>query len=79
MEIAVALREIRRYQRDFTLLLPKLPFQRVVKEVMNDMAPGKQFRIQRSALEALQEAAEAAIVTEFESKYSYIIVIFILI
>ncbi|KAF7876636.1 hypothetical protein EAF04_001721 [Stromatinia cepivora] len=59
----VALREIRRYQKSTELFIPKLPFRRLVKEIMHDHGS---FRIQSSALEALQEAAESTIVTEFE-------------
>ncbi|KAF7960185.1 hypothetical protein EAE96_001783 [Botrytis aclada] len=59
----VALREIRQYQMSAELLMPKLPFNRLVKEIMHKYDP---FRIQRSAVEALQEAAECTIITEFE-------------
>lgn len=64
--LAVALREIRRYQSSADLLIPKLPFSRLVKEIMTSITPG--LRIQRLALNAIQEAAEAILVTEFESK-----------
>ena len=60
-----ALREIRRYQKSTELLIRKAPFQRLVRQVMNDMF-GDNFRIQTSALEALQEAVEAYIVGFFE-------------
>ncbi|TEY54961.1 hypothetical protein BOTCAL_0234g00160 [Botryotinia calthae] len=60
----VALREIRQYQMTTELCIPKLPFRRLVKEIMHSHCPG--FRIQSSALAALQEAAESTIVTEFE-------------
>lgn len=60
----VALREVRRYQKSTELLLKKLPFQRLVR----DIARGQKtdIRLQRSALEALQEAAEAYLVGLFE-------------
>lgn len=51
----VALREIRRYQKSTDLLLKKLPFQRLVKEIFQDYG---EFRLQKTACEALQEAAE---------------------
>jgi len=60
-----ALREIRRYQKSTELLIRKAPFQRLVRQVMNDMF-GDNFRIQTSALEALQEAVEAYMVGFFE-------------
>lgn len=61
---ALALREIRRYQKSDKLLLPKACFERVCREVFEDVKPG--YRLQSSALEALQEAAERFVVTVFE-------------
>ena len=60
----VALREIRRYQRSTELLIRKLPFQRIVKEITNEIKTG--FRFQSNAMLALQEATEAYIVGLFE-------------
>ena len=59
----VALREIRRYQKSTDLLLRKLPFQRLVREVANEM---KAVRFQANAIAALQEATEAYVVALFE-------------
>ena len=56
-----ALKEIRRFQKSTELLLRKLPFARLVKEVMQHF-PNKEYRWQASALLALQEAAEAHLV-----------------
>ncbi|CAM9982407.1 unnamed protein product, partial [Heterosigma akashiwo] len=60
----VALREIRRYQKSTELLIRKLPFQRLVREI----APTFRYdlRFQGSAVLALQEAAEAYLVGLFE-------------
>lgn len=67
-----ALREIKYYQKQTALILPKAPFRRVVNEVACDIARdlGLQhdFRWQQTALDALQEATEAALVGFFESK-----------
>ncbi|BGP41266.1 histone H3.1 [Rhodotorula kratochvilovae] len=52
----VALREIRRYQKSTDLLLRKLPFQRLVREIAEACSAG--LRWQASALLALQEATE---------------------
>ena len=41
----VALREIRRYQKSFELLIPKLPFARLVREVTQTVSPTKDVRI----------------------------------
>lgn len=63
----VALREIRHFQRTTSLLLPSLPFERLAREVTSYFLPrGVEFRWQRRALEALQEAAEAYLVSIFE-------------
>lgn len=60
----VALREIRRYQKSTDLLIRKLPFQRLVREIAQDFK--NDLRFQSSAILALQEAAEAYLVSLFE-------------
>jgi histone H3 len=60
----VALREIRRYQKSTDLLIRKLPFQRLVRQIVQDM--GLEFRFQSTALLNLQEASEAYLVGLFE-------------
>jgi len=60
----VALREIRRYQKSTELLIRKLPFQRLVREIAQDFKTD--LRFQSSAVLALQEAAEAYLVNLFE-------------
>ena len=60
----VALREIRRYQKSTELLIRKLPFQRLVREIAQDFKTD--LRFQSSAIAALQEAAEAYLVGLFE-------------
>ncbi|KAM3417498.1 hypothetical protein BST61_g5740 [Cercospora zeina] len=64
----VALKEIRRYQKSTELLVAKLPFSRLVREVcMNVAPPGSEVtRWQSQAIQALQEAAEAFLVHLFE-------------
>merc|ERR1719265_301 len=60
----VALREIRKIQKGSGLLLQKAPFQRLVR---SDLGPLKQTcRFKRSALAAVQEAAEAYAVSTLE-------------
>eukprot|EP00040_Diaphanoeca_grandis_P031407 m.187920 g.187920 ORF g.187920 m.187920 type:complete len:152 (-) comp32323_c0_seq1:358-813(-) len=61
-----ALQEIRRYQKSTDLLLRKLPFSRVVKEVAQQLYSGPPLRWQVTALMALQEASEAFLVHLFE-------------
>lgn len=60
----VALREIRRYQKSTELLIRKLPFQRIVKEIASSFK--SELRFQANAVAALQEAAEAYLVALFE-------------
>ena len=60
----VALREIRKYQRSTEHLIRRAPFQRLVREIISTYMTS--WRIQATALEALQEAAESYLVTLFE-------------
>ena len=63
----VALREIRKHQKSQDLLIRKLPFQRLVREIMQLLgAHGADMRIQSTAVLALQEASEAYLVGLFE-------------
>ena len=61
----VALRQIRKYQHSTELLIRKLPFQRLVKEVVQNMFPTLHYRFQSTALLALQEACEDFLVRMF--------------
>ena len=61
----VALREIRKYQRSTELLIRKLPFQRLVREIVFDLKK-ENYRFQSTAILAMQEAAEAFLVHMFE-------------
>ena len=60
-----ALREIQHFQGSVDLLIPLLPFQRLVREIAQDCR--MDLRFQSSAILALQEAAEAWLVSLFES------------
>jgi histone H3 len=71
----VALREIRRYQKSFDLLIRKLPFQRLVREITNEEIENNKIlkdhftagiAFQSSAILALQEAAEGYLVGVLE-------------
>ena len=53
----LAQREIRKFQKTTDLLIRKLPFQRLVKHIANEIRPG--FRFQSQAVLALHEATEA--------------------
>ena len=60
----VALREIRKFQKSTDLLIRKLPFQRVVREIAQQFK--SDLRFQSQAILALQEASEAYLVGLFE-------------
>lgn len=60
----VALREIRWYQKNTFPLIPKLPFERLVREIGQILKAG--LRFQSSAIDVLQEAAEVFLVELFQ-------------
>ena len=60
----VALRQIRKYQKSTDLLIRKLPFQRLVREISHKI--NSELRFQSTALLALQEASESFLVNMFE-------------
>ena len=67
----IALKQIRQYQKSTDLLIRKLPFQRLVREIACDSEEIKsplcgKIRFQSAAIMALQEAAEAYLVGLFE-------------
>ena len=61
----VALREIRKYQKSTELLIRKLPFQNLVREITYEIRD-KSWRFQSQALLALQEASEDFLVNMFD-------------
>ena len=56
----VALREIRKYQKNTDLLIARAPFERLVKSIALNIDNNKRF--QSTAVTALQEASEAHLV-----------------
>ena len=58
-----AVREILKYQRSTDLLIRRLPFQRLLREIAHQFREGLRFQI--SAALAIQEAAEAFMVSLF--------------
>ena len=58
------LEEIRRYQRTTNLLIPKLAFQRIIRQIVQTFKTD--IRFQCAALTALQEASESFLVGLFE-------------
>merc|ERR1712193_202786 len=62
---SIALQEIRKYQRSTDLLIRKLPFARIVKDITNHVH-GDLLRFTAEALLALQEVTEDFMVHLFE-------------
>ena len=70
----VALRKIRRYQRSTENLIKRTPFQKLIREILQEYricpdgpgTPSVQVRFQSTAIAALQEAAENFIVGLYE-------------
>jgi len=61
----IALKEIRKFQNSTETLIKRLPFQKLVKEIIQGF--NSNFRCQSIAIDALQQAAEAFIVDMFEN------------
>ncbi len=59
-----ALSEIRHYQKSMALLIRKLPFGCLLREIIQEIS--MELRVTSDALESLQEAAEAYLVRVFE-------------
>ena len=60
----VALQDIRHFQKTSALLIRKLPFQRLVREIAQDFKTD--LRFQSAAILCLQEAVEAYLVRLFD-------------
>ena len=60
----VALREIKKYQKSTDQLIPRAPFQRLVRDICSGI--DNELRFQSQALVALQEASEAYLTGLFE-------------
>ena len=63
----VALREIKRLQKTIDLLISKLSFARLIKEIYHKMSYDD-LRIQSLTLNVLQKTAKTMLVFEFERK-----------
>jgi len=65
----VVLREIRRYQKDANLLILKLCFERVVREIVrNQTSMNEDYKIQALTLLTLQKITEAFLYEFLASK-----------
>lgn len=61
----VALRDIRAYQKSTKLLIRRVPFNRLVREIAHEFK--SDIRFKSGALLAIQDAAEAFLVSRFEN------------
>ena len=61
----VALREIRRFQKSTDVVIRKLPFQRLVREITQKLFR-EEYRFQSLSMLALQEASEAYLIRLLE-------------
>jgi hypothetical protein len=61
-----ALREIRRLQRNTNLIIFRLSFERIDRDLLIDIDTTLRFK--KNVLKTLQEAAKAMFITKFESK-----------
>lgn len=65
-----ALEEIKKFQATTGLLIPRLPFGRVVKDCAGQFAiPGEAFKWKVDAIECLQTAAEEYLVSLYADAY----------
>ena len=60
------MREIRKYQKSTDLLIKRAPFIRLVKEILHKKLGRAEIRMQRIAVEALQEVAEYYVTNLFD-------------
>ena len=63
----LAIREIKKMQSQVEAVIPRLPFQRVVRDIAR--ASNQDIRFSSPALHALQEAAECYLTSLFEDSY----------
>ena len=63
----VALREIRKWQKSTALLIRKLPFQRLVREIAQERKPDVRFQVNK--IVALQHTSEEMLMELFEEAH----------
>ena len=73
VRIAVAFREIKKYQKSSDLLILRISFQRVVRKISHDITIDQNFRFQISALKALQKITKAFMIMIFKRKWALIL------
>ncbi len=66
------LREIRRLQRSTDLIISRLSFAKVVRDVLYDIFFNDTYQIKSKILKALQKTTKSMITTKFQSKFCVI-------
>ena len=70
ISLAVALREIRKYQKSEKLLISKASFRRLFRKIVRDMInENDDLRMQALTIDILQEAGESYICTYLSCKF----------
>jgi len=65
---SLALKEIKKYQKSIKLLISKLPFARLIKEIFHNLRLNINLRVQSITLKTLQAIAKVNLVLEFYRK-----------
>ncbi|KAL6122573.1 hypothetical protein NUSPORA_00339 [Nucleospora cyclopteri] len=65
----LALKEIRKYQKSTDLLLRKMTFKRVVREIIRNLDNSVELRFQAASFSVLQESTENFLVGMLEDSY----------
>ena len=73
ISLTVALREIRRYQKNVELLISKASFRRLLREIVRDMInENDDLRMQALAIDILQEVEKSYICIYLSCKFNAI-------
>lgn len=68
--LEMTLSELRQYQKSTNLAISRIAFTRVVEDIVKDLEASPNLRWQPAALDALQQCAEAYLVSLFEGRSS---------
>merc|ERR1711872_169549 len=66
---ANAIREIKKFQKSTDLLIPKLPFTRMVRAMVLSRTGNDSLRLQSNAISTLQEATERHLISIYEDSF----------
>ena len=66
---ANAIREIKKFQKSTDLLIPKMPFTRMVRSMVLSRTGNDSMRFQSNAISTLQEATERHLISIYEDSF----------